>query len=404
MLHPKKTAATERALRTSHRLLPVDALRGTAMTFVGISHISLFVGAYSGSMAAVLKWLGFFATPNFLLMSGLACGYQLARVPGVATVARIVDRGLFVLLIGHVLIAGSLVYITPPGTAFQQVMITDTIGLLLCLTPLFRHLGPSAAVATGLAIFVCSSVFGLAWHPVSPAGIALGGALLDVRAAVPTQKAWVAPTVQYFGIFIVGLGIGKLICRHRGTERERSLSQRLLWCGAGAMLAGVALNGIAHVVRPVLLHHFADAGWVEVLLEALNVRRKNPPGLAYALFYGGAGIALVGALGLLTRRDTSVYTRAARIVAVVGRASFVSYVAQQWLIDFVPMWLNFQTWLTPRVSIAYLVLVVLATLAIAEVWDRYNGNRHLTLGLKWVFAAPARPARQQPDSLIPRVT
>ena len=79
----------------NERLLPVDAVRGIAMFFIGVSHISFYLINDSGILATYARAIGFIATPNFLLMSGLACGYQLARSPTSVTALRIVDRGLF---------------------------------------------------------------------------------------------------------------------------------------------------------------------------------------------------------------------------------------------------------------------------------------------------------------------
>ncbi len=64
----------------SDRLLPVDAVRGIAMFFIGVSHISFYLINDSGVLATHARAIGFIATPNFLLMSGLACGYQLAAL------------------------------------------------------------------------------------------------------------------------------------------------------------------------------------------------------------------------------------------------------------------------------------------------------------------------------------
>jgi len=66
----------EAAMKENHRLLPIDALRGTAMFFVGISHISYYILSSAPHLSATLRALGFFATPNFLLMSGLAVTFQ----------------------------------------------------------------------------------------------------------------------------------------------------------------------------------------------------------------------------------------------------------------------------------------------------------------------------------------
>jgi uncharacterized membrane protein len=387
-------APTPRELRTSRRLLPVDALRGTAMVFVGISHISLFVWSYSNSLSLLLRWVGHFATPNFLLMSGLAAGFQLARSSSAAAVARIVDRGLFVLLMGHVLIAASLVYITAPGTAFEHMVITDTIGFLLCMTPLLRNIEPRTAFVTGGVLYIVSSLLGFALQPHSSSAMFLGELFLDVQNSAGSDAGWAAPTLQYFGIFIVGIGVGKLIYRRRGTGGEAALSWRLLTCGGGAILLAIGMNVVAHVLRHSVLTGVSENSWGSVLSRSLEVAWANPPSLAYALFYGGAGIALVGFLGIAERRAHGRLIKLAQCAAVFGRASFVTYVAQQYLVEFVPMWLGFDTWLTPGFAIVYLLLVVIATFLIADAWDRRNGNRYLTLGLKWIFAPERTPPRR----------
>src|SRR5215467_249308 len=101
----------------SERILPVDALRGIAMLFIGVSHISFYLINDSARLPSLLRAIGFVASPDFLLMSGVACGYQLARAPSTSTALRIVDRGLFTFLAGHLLVTASLVYMVPAGTA-----------------------------------------------------------------------------------------------------------------------------------------------------------------------------------------------------------------------------------------------------------------------------------------------
>ena len=109
---------------------------------------------------------------------------------------------------------------------------------------------------------------------------------------------------------------------------------------------------------------------------------------------------LVGLLGIAEHRsNTNLLTRFAQRAAVFGRASFVTYVAQQWLIEFVPMWLGFDNWLTPRYVLIYLVLIVGVTYLLADAWDRRGGNRYLTLGIKWIFASGERAAAAEPHAI-----
>ena len=383
-----------RPLDESDRLLPVDAVRGMAMFFIGVSHISFYLINDSGVLATYARAIGFIATPNFLLMSGLACGYQLAHSPTTVTALRIVDRGLFAVLVGHLLVTASIVYMVPPGTAFEHIVITDSIGALLCLAPLLKHTSARALLWAGAAVYCVSSLLALAWHPATSPQILFGALLLSVNDGGMPDIGWTSPTLPYMGIFLIGVGLGKLIyvCRREG--RAESLSVRLAVAGTAAIAAALAVNIARHFVKPWLAGYLAPKNWADVVLTTINIRHDAPPTLTYALFYGGIGVALVGLLGMLPRRDTdTVLVRAARLAAVVGRASFVSYVAQQWLIDFVPVWVGFDSWLTPATCPIYLALTTIVMFWVARLWGGWKANRYMTLGLK--------PGAQWADSRVP---
>ena len=383
-----------RPLDENDRLLPVDAVRGIAMFFIGVSHISFYLMNDSGILATHARAIGYIATPNFLLMSGLACGYQLARAPTTGTALRIVDRGLFALLVGHLLVTASIVYMVPPGTAFEHIVITDSIGALLCMAPLLKHASAQRLLWAGAAVFALSSLFALSWHPTTAAQILVGALLLSINDGGMPDIGWTSPTLPYMGIFLVGVGLGKLIYDCRREGRAAALSVRLAVAGSVAIVAALAVNVGRHFVKPLLLSHLAPKNWADVVLTSINIRHDAPPTLTYGLFYGGIGVALVGFLGMLPRGDPDTFlVRMARLAAVVGRASFVSYVAQQWLIDFIPIWVGFDSWLTPATCPVFLVLTTVIMYWVARVWGSWKANRYMTLGLK--------PGAHWADSRVP---
>jgi len=363
------------------RLLPVDAVRGIAMFFVGVSHISYYIMNDSAALASDLRAIGYIASPDFLLMSGLACGYQLAYSPTMATALRIVDRGLFVFLAGHLLVTASLVYMVPPGTAFQHVVITDTIGTLLCLAPLLKHTSVQRLVWIGVAVYFLSSSFALSWHPSSPAQMLLGSLLFSINDGNLPYAGLVAPTLPYLGIFLVGVGVGKSLAYCRRDGRSERLSRRLAVAGSIAVAVALVANVTRHFLKPFLTAHLSQGNWADVALTTLNIRHDLPPTLGYALFYAGIGIALVGYLGLLAQREPATpLVRAVRFAAIIGRASLVSYIVQQWLIDFIPIWTGLDSWLTPATVPIYLALTTLIMYGISLLWGRWKANQYLTLG------------------------
>jgi uncharacterized membrane protein len=372
-----------RPMDENDRLLPVDAVRGIAMFFIGVSHISFYLINDSGVLATYARAIGFIATPNFLLMSGLACGYQLAHSPTTATALRIVDRGLFAVLVGHLLVTASIVYMVPPGTAFEHIVITDSIGALLCMAPLLKLTSARRLLWAGAAVYALSSLFALWWHPATSSQILLGAVLLSINDGGMPDIGWTSPTLPYMGIFLVGVGLGKLIYECRREGRAEALSVRLAIAGSAAIVAALAVNVGRHFLKVWLSGYLAPKNWADVVLTTINIRHDAPPTLTYALFYGGIGVALVGFLGMLPRRSPESYlVRAAQFAAVIGRASFVSYVVQQWLIDFVPIWVGFDSWLTPGTCPIYLAVTTLIMFWVAQAWGGWKANRYMTLGLK----------------------
>ena len=365
------------------RLLAIDAVRGIAMFFIGVSHISFYLINDSGILATHARAIGYLATPNFLLMSGLACGYQLAHAPTTATALRIVDRGLFAFLVGHLLVTASIVYMVPPGTAFEHVVITDSIGVLLCLAPLLKRVSGERLLWVGGAVFVLTSTFSLGWHPAGPAAVLAGALLLAINDGAVPDIGWTSPTLPYLGIFLLGVGLGKLIYEWRRGGRDRELSRRLAAAGSLAIALALAANVARHFLKDGLSGYVEPKNWADVILTTTNIRHDAPPTLGYGLFYGGIGVALVGFLGLLPRRTPeTIWIRMTERAAVLGRASFLSYVVQQWLIDFVPIWIGFDSWLTPATCPAYLALTTLVMYWAAAAWERHKNNRLLTLGLR----------------------
>jgi uncharacterized membrane protein len=380
------------------RLLPVDAVRGLAMFFIGVSHISFYLINDSGALASNLRGIGYVATPNFLLMSGLACGYQLAASPTTATALRILDRGLFAFLVGHLLVAGSLVYMVPPGTAFEHIVITDSIGVLLCLAPLLKRTAATRLLWMGAAVYLASTTLAFFWHPVSNAQVLLGALLFSINDGGMPDIGWVSPTLPYMGIFLFGVGLGKMIsqCRRAGPTAAQALSMRLAVAGSGAVVLAMVLNVGRHFVKPFLMRNLVEKNWADVVLTTINIRHDSPPTLCYALFYGGIGVALVGYLGLLSQREpVSTPVRVVRLAAVIGRASFISYVLQQWLIDFTPIWVGFDSWLTPATAPVYLIINTVLMYWVASAWSRHKANRFMTFGLQrgsWPRPLPSAAA------------
>ncbi|HEY4214029.1 MAG TPA: heparan-alpha-glucosaminide N-acetyltransferase domain-containing protein [Steroidobacteraceae bacterium] len=384
-------------MKENRRLLPIDAVRGTAMFFVGVSHISFYLLNSAPGLSYLLRAAGYVATPSFLLLSGLVCGYQLAATGDIRIGLRIVDRGLFVLLVGHLLVAGSLEYIVLPGTALEHIVITDVIGLLLCTAPLFGSASPHQLLRWGALLFVMSTAAGHLWQPTTLAGAAVAGPLLGINVRLLPDNGWISATLPLAGLFLFGVGIGKLINGFHQQGRTQVAWKALVTFGSVAAISAIAMNVLRHLLKPPLTAYFGSSTSVNGLLALLDIREKVPATPAYGLFYGGIGLTLVGLVGLLpgsrVGRRFRMLESSALVAANVGRASFVSYVSLQWLIDFAPRSLGLtQELASPVAALSYLAAVAVAMFLIARGWDRHRGNRWLTVGLKSIAASATKGA------------
>jgi uncharacterized membrane protein len=374
------------------RLAGIDAIRGVAMICVCMAHVGdTYAWLYSPALGNLLITLGKFATPNFLLMSGLVAGYQLSLLHSSRALRRIVERGLFVLLVGHVLVTAATIYISRPETAIRGLVITDVIGLLLCTTPLLRFLSSRQLITCGAALFTVCSLVAFAWRPDSEPGQLLGALLLGIEPA--GREVFSTTIPAYLGIFMIGMGIGPLIAAARGQGCIETVGRGMALVGLTCVTVAVGANVAEHFLRHAYEAQLADGGVLSRLLAAGDIRQKNPPGLAYLLFYGGAGLCLAG---VLMREAIPAFFRGpVYAAATIGRASFVSYISQQWIITFIPIFFGFDAWFSAPSSLAYLVLACTAMFLVARWWGRVGGNQFLffstVLGLNFTFATRAAP-------------
>src|SRR4030095_264888 len=132
-----------------HRLQAIDATRGIAMLFVCTSH---FGWAYLGRLpghefeGALLEYVALIASPTFVTISGLLLVFLAKPRPhdSAALRAKLVDRGLFMLTIGHGLIALAHAPMAGGiGPALEWGFITDVIAVGLLIGPaLIEHVRP----------------------------------------------------------------------------------------------------------------------------------------------------------------------------------------------------------------------------------------------------------------------
>jgi hypothetical protein len=347
------------------------------------------------------------ATPTFLLLSGFVIGYLLRQNTRAPLAVTLIDRGLFLLIVAHLLLGvADLPRVGLHQWLFGRAMMTDVIGVALFVALLVYRASAGALIAGGVSLCVVSWAAAMTWVPDSPRLQFLGSLLFHLHSA-PGPRLEV-PLLAYLGVFMIGMALSAGSQRALRARDYRALARRWSMIGAGAL--GLVLAGIViwHLGKNSLPAPLDEPHVVQLLRATLHPGSKLPPGPSYLLFYGGLGLLMTALF--LRNRPAWLLGPAARFATTIGRASLACFVVQDWLMFVLPEAFGYARVTSVAFWAGYFALSVLVLYVLAQAWNRLEGNRFLTVGLKHVVrsfqpaSARGDPAlRTGPPRAVPRV-
>ena len=343
----------------------LDAARGAAMLFVLLSH---FGTAYFSRGEADRFWegvlirIGMIASPTFTIVSGLVLGYLLSTTGARFGEIRmkLIDRSLFLLTIGHLLIAGALW----KNSELISFMRTDCIAVSVIIGALIiQRTSALTRLMLGVLIYVLSWVTISFWAPGSAAGNAVE------RVAFGAFDVDNFPLIPWFSLYIGSTAFGQWLAKLEQAEVRR-VAVNL----AKLSIACVSVAGLFELVK-----HAEDWELVQhpVLRHLMWVGQKYPPGPVYLLLYGGIGLAILATSMLAQSTGRS---RSLRWLAATGKCAFFIYVIHFYLFDALYLIKVHPASEWPLFFLASCLVIGV----VADRWQRRNGNRWLTVGLPWI--------------------
>ena len=364
------------------------------MLFVCLSHFastflapwdnpSLSPGVqWSGAMAVTISMI---ASPTFVSVSGIVVGYLYRSNPnGMSALRRkLIDRGLFLLLVGHCLLsvpAYVQFHNTPDAVRFE--MITDAIGVAIIIGPtLLMWVSARGRIVLGTAILIISWCVSYLWTPHGPF------LLIVVRYAFGFSNELSGfPFVPWLGIYVLATVLGERVGTHARASRPRQGDALLLRIGVVSLGLGIVSSAARHTLRslmPALVNaHGTLSGF-------LATGRKFPPGPIYLLLFGGAGMILIAKAFSLSRDDR--WAPLTRPLGAIGRASFFVFILQSYVYYIAVPALGLPY---PQLWPFYYAASLLFFLASASLWNALDGNRYLTVGL-WRTVPIVRAVRSR---------
>jgi Heparan-alpha-glucosaminide N-acetyltransferase, catalytic len=381
------------------RIVGIDAARGSAMILVCLSHIKQHFVDSAPALTFAITAVTRIATPTFLLLSGFVIGYLLHSTSNPRIGLTLVDRGLFLMLIAHLLGLSELLQIGV-GPWLLDVGIVDVVGLALCVAVLVRNASATALLLYGASLAFLSWPIAMIWSPAPGLPQVLGTMLFGISGA-PTPRGEVA-IVPYLGLFLVGMGLSARSHAALVSRDAAALARRFLRVGLTAVTIVIVGILLWRTFRDVLV---LEPDLQQLVRQTIYPRSKWPPSPAYLLFYGGAGLLMACMLLEMERRHIGRPIVAA--TALLGRASLMCFVVQDWLLLLLPVLLGFDQLDSLVFWFAYLAAVLGVLFFLSWRWDKVRGNRFLSIGLRHLgqarSIAPARMRHRRHHWHLPRL-
>lgn len=384
------------------RLLFVDAARGLAMLFVFLSHFA-YVYFSSGHTRQILAAIGMVASPTFVLISGFMLGflYRTRREEFGSVRTRMIDRGIFLITIGHALI---LLAHTMLQVSWRWEFITDALGLsMIGGALLIDYLGPRKRLALSVVLYIGAWLTVTYWHPVSDVELLLEDSLVG-RSGGRGALLYSFPLLPWFSLYfaasVLGERVGHLYLTGQ-ADRGRRVLAHVGVTGAACALLAASASVVLMVTRPdvtgvTMRHHATTAAEaVEMgyeiaekladpvaapglLVRLLSPFQKLPPAPVYLALYAGIGALLLYACFHWERRRRC--SELLEGAAAIGRASLFVFVLQYFAYFIILKLIGpGPAILWPAYFASSASLLALA----AQGWARIDGNRLITVGYPW---------------------
>jgi uncharacterized membrane protein len=363
----------------SQRFGSIDAVRGAAMLFVFLAHFTSVYLWKTGEreLAGYLGTVGMIASPTFVIVSGMMVGFFATTNPVGFRILRIklFDRGLFLLLAGHVLLAIAVTNASSGfAGAYRVSFITDAIAVSIMVAPwLITAIETTPRIAVAASVFFLNWLVIVQWHPAAAGLVLAKRYLVGIAGGTGAWEVVVFPIIPWFVGYLAATVLGELVGKLYANGDQKGAHQLLARIGGVSFLVAGMIDGATDGLRSAHAG-LAGLGWSPTWF--LAIYQKFPPGPVYLGFFGGAGIVLLAAVLEIDRRGA--FPGVMNKLRQLGRASLFAFIAQYAL--YVGVLGRLHLSYTRSWPLFFLFSVIVLVQG-AAAWDRHDGNRFFTVGL-----------------------
>lgn len=353
------------------RIVAIDAGRGAAMLFVFLSHFAEVYFQNNHQQAILEKcWhIGMVASPTFMLISGIVLGYlycinknNFKRIK-----LKLIDRGLFLLTIGHVFILFAHIPMTHGiRNALHWTFITDAIAISIITGPLIiSYLSKAKRLLLGLSIYIVCLLVIYFWRPASIMILNI----LEEELIGTLHKFFFVDNFSiliWFSVYLCGSALGEIIGELHLEQRDYKIKIFLSQLGILLITSAIGIKFIYHFLL--------SPGFKENFFFLSNFFQKNPPGPTYLFFYGGIGLLILTLLFWLEEKKW--FGHLLNILSNIGKASLIIFIIQYYV--YFSLFEIFHLAFT-KLWLIYFILSVVLIILCGNYWLKKNYNKYFTI-------------------------
>lgn len=354
------------------------------MLFVFFDH---FISSYScgiGSHIPILYWVGKLAAPTFITISGLTLGYnyQINGDNFGKFKAKLIDRGLFLLTISHLIMTiAHIPHIPKSDSIYDSIRWehnTDTIGFCMIVgSLLIDKINPIKRLALSLSIYLVSWLVILFIHPKILTLMILKDTFFGPYMETGYPYYYIFPLLPWFSFYLVNSYVGEKIAIYSIKKEDRKISKMLLTIACLALVSAIFFKTGYLFFKTYKL--FPNI-WTPKIYILTTPFRMLPPSPIYLLTYGGVGYFIL--FILYKFRNESIICRYKEIMSVFGKTSLFVFIFQFYVYYVILYYANLTySMLWP----IYFIISVIFIYAVAKIWYKNNLNRFITIGCDEFF-------------------
>jgi uncharacterized membrane protein len=353
------------------RLQEIDAVRGTAMIAVCLSHFIFVNPSYIGNSMTLqtFRIIVRFASPAFMIISGMMLGYLYKNNIEKWDVVKekLIDRGLFLLSIGHLfMMSGHIMVSQGFYSLLKWEFITDNIGINIIIgCIIMTKLRDNLILALSIIILFSNYLILLNWFPGLNSLDILKEAIIG--SLQPSHFNWIFPFLPWLGIYLFGIYIGRILTKKINLYGRENIAKFFISWSLGLMISAMAVKGTMK-----FLFHISGDGW-----NLGCVTCRNPASIGFFIFFGSITFALLFMFFKFGNHNPlKIYIRYA---SMLGRNSFMIFVIQYYIYYTILFKLKLSySLLWP---LYFFITLTIISLAI-YFWDRNGLNR--LIGIRWI--------------------